>query len=154
MHNAIAHHPLTHAPAAIRPSWPAPPGLYTGHEVPWYGISLWLARVSCPGHAPSQLLAHLRAGGAWETEESLTQDKCYLATTKPSACYQRYSHTKSKTQHCTRYWEESELCPSWNQDNSFLLSQLRSVKMVEPQTKHLLPFEMSYNGFVILVQVL
>lgn len=32
--------------------------------------------------------------------------------------------------------------------------QLRSVEMVEPQTKHLLPFEMSYNGFAILVQVL
>ena len=25
MHNAIAHHPLTDAPAAIRPSWPTPP---------------------------------------------------------------------------------------------------------------------------------
>ena len=59
MHNAIAHHPLTDARATIRPSWPSPPRLYTGHDVPWYGISLWLVRVSCPGHAPCQLLVHL-----------------------------------------------------------------------------------------------
>ena len=71
MHNAIAHHPLTDARAAIRPSQPTPPSLYTGHDVPWYGISLWLVRVSCPGHASSQLLAHLLAGRAWETEKSL-----------------------------------------------------------------------------------
>ena len=47
------------------------PCLYTGHDVPWYGIPLWLVRVSCPGHAASQLLAHLLAGRAWETEKSL-----------------------------------------------------------------------------------
>ena len=57
--------------AAIRPSRPTPPSLYTGHEVPWYGIALWLVGVSCPGHAPSQLLAHLLAGRARETEKSL-----------------------------------------------------------------------------------
>ena len=28
MHNAIAHHPLTDAPAAICPSWPTPPFIY------------------------------------------------------------------------------------------------------------------------------
>ena len=72
MHNAIAHHPLTDARAMICPSWPAPPCLYTGHDVPWYGISLWLVWVSCPDHAPSQLLAHLLAGRARETEKSLT----------------------------------------------------------------------------------
>ena len=71
MHNAIAHHLLTDARAAIRPSWPTPPSLYTGHDVPWYGISLWLVQVSCPGYAPSQLLVHLLAGRAWETEKSL-----------------------------------------------------------------------------------
>ena len=71
MHNAIAHHPLTDARAAIRPSQPTPPSLYTGHDVLWYGISLWLVQVSCPGYAPSQLLAHLLAGRAWETEKSL-----------------------------------------------------------------------------------
>ena len=71
MHNAVAHHPLTDARAAIRPSRPTPPSLYTGHDVPWYGILLWLVRVSCPGCAPSQLLAHLLAGRAWETEKSL-----------------------------------------------------------------------------------
>ena len=71
MHNAIAHHPLTDARAAIHASWLTPPCLYTGHDIPWYGIPLWLVRVSCPGHAPSQLLAHLLAGRAWETEKSL-----------------------------------------------------------------------------------
>ena len=71
MHNAAAHHLLTDAQAAIHPSRPTPPCLYTGHDVPWYGIPLWLVRVSCPGYAPSQLLAHLLAGRAWETEKSL-----------------------------------------------------------------------------------
>ena len=72
MHNAIAHHPLTDARAAIRATRPTPPCLYTGHDVLWYGIPLWLVRVSCPGYAPSQLLAHLLAGRAWETEKCLT----------------------------------------------------------------------------------
>ena len=71
-HNAIAHHPLTNVRAAIHASWPTPPCLYTGHDVPWYGIPLWLVQVSCPGYAPSQLLAHLLAGRAWETEKSFT----------------------------------------------------------------------------------
>ena len=71
MHNAIAHHPLTDARAAIRPSRPTTPSLYTERDVLWYGISLWLVRVSCPGSAPSQLLAHLLANRAWETEKSL-----------------------------------------------------------------------------------
>ena len=72
MHNAIAHHPLTDAQAAIHASQPAPRHLYTGHDVLWYGRSLWLVGVSCPGYAPSQLLAHLLAGRTWETEKSLT----------------------------------------------------------------------------------
>ena len=97
MHNAIAHHPLTDAQAAIGPSQPTPPSLYTEHDVLWHRISLWLVRVSCPGPAPSQLFVHLLAGRAWETEQSLTSDKCYLATTKTSVCYQHCSHTKSKT---------------------------------------------------------
>ena len=46
--------------------------LYTGHDIPWYGIALWLVHVTCPGSAPSHLLAHLLAGTAWETEKSLT----------------------------------------------------------------------------------
>ena len=71
MHNAIAHHTLTDARAAICPSWPTPPSLYTEHDVLWYGISLWLVQVSCPGYAPSQLLVHLLAGRARETEKSL-----------------------------------------------------------------------------------
>ena len=57
--------------AAIRASRPTPPRLYTEHDVLWYGICLWLVRVSCPGYAPSQLLAHLLAGRAWETEKAL-----------------------------------------------------------------------------------
>ena len=72
MHNATAHHPLIDARAAICPSQPAPPSSYTGHDALWYGIALWLVRVSCPGHAPSQLLVHLLSGRAWETEKSLT----------------------------------------------------------------------------------
>ena len=71
MHNAIAHHLLTDARAAIRTCWPAAPSLYTEHDVLWYGIFLWLVWVSCPGCVPSQLLAHLLAGRAWETEKSL-----------------------------------------------------------------------------------
>ena len=57
--------------AAIRAALASPPCLYTGHDVPWYGIPLWLVQVSCPGSAPSQLLAHLLAGRAWETEKIL-----------------------------------------------------------------------------------
>ena len=71
MHNAIAHHPLTDAQATIRASRPTPPSLYTGHDVPWYGIPLWLVQVSCSGYASSQLLVHLLAGGAWEAEKFL-----------------------------------------------------------------------------------
>ena len=66
-YNAVTHHLLSDARAVI----PAPansPSLYTGHEVLWYGISLWLVRVSCPGHAPSQLLVHLLTGRAWEAK--------------------------------------------------------------------------------------
>ena len=73
MHNAIAHHPLTDARAAIGTSRPTPPSLYTEHDILWYRISLWLVQVSCAGCAPSQLLVHLRAGRAWESEKSMTR---------------------------------------------------------------------------------
>ena len=53
------------------PAAPARASRNTGHDVPWYGIPRWLVQVSCPGYAPSQLLAHLLAGRAWETEKSL-----------------------------------------------------------------------------------
>jgi len=33
------------------------PALVAEHYVMWYGISLWLIWVSCPGHFLSQLLA-------------------------------------------------------------------------------------------------
>ena len=103
MHNAIAHHLLTDAQVAIHPSQPSPPSLYTEQDILWYGIPLWLVRVSNSGCASSQLLVHLLAGRAWETEKSLTWDKRYLATTKTSGCYQHYPHTKSKIQRCSSY---------------------------------------------------
>ena len=56
MHNA--HHPPTDA-QPVPEQWPPasfPPSLYTGHDVLWYGISLWPVWVSCPGCVPSQLL--------------------------------------------------------------------------------------------------
>ena len=64
--------PADQCQAAICASWQTPPCLYTGHDVPWYGIALWLVQVSCPGYAPSQLLVDLLAGRAWETKKSLT----------------------------------------------------------------------------------
>ena len=61
MHNAIAHHPLTDA-QPVPEQWSplphlTPPSLYIEHDVTWSGISLWPVWVSCPGCAPSQLLA-------------------------------------------------------------------------------------------------
>ena len=94
--------PAHGCPSSDPPLLANSPSLYTEHDVLWYGISLWLVQVSCPGHAPSQLLVHLLAGRDWETEKSLAWDKRNLATTKTLVCYQHYSHTKSKT-HCTSY---------------------------------------------------
>ena len=68
--------------AAIGRPRPAPPSLYTERDGPWYGTSLWLVQVSCPGSAPSQLLVPLLAGRAWETERALTQSKHNLAITR------------------------------------------------------------------------
>lgn len=47
-----------------------PPSLYTGHGGLWYGISLGIVWVSCPGCA-SLLLVPLLTGRAWEPEMSL-----------------------------------------------------------------------------------
>ena len=73
MHNRIAHHLLTGAQPVPELRCPLAnfPSLYTGHDIIWYGILLWPVWVSCPGYAPSQLLVHLLAGRAWETEKSL-----------------------------------------------------------------------------------
>lgn len=49
------------------------------------GISLWPLRVSCPGHAPCQLLVHLLAGRAGDTEKSLTYGEHCWAMTKTAA---------------------------------------------------------------------
>lgn len=42
----------------------------------------------------------------------LIQSKHYLAITKTSVCFQHYSHTKSKRQHCTSCWEEINCIPA------------------------------------------
>ena len=60
--------PADRCPSSDLPLLANSPSLYTEHDVLWCGISLWLVWVSCPGSAPSQLLAHLLAGRAWETE--------------------------------------------------------------------------------------
>ena len=58
MHNTVAHHPLTNAQPIPKPQCPLAdfPSLYTGHDVVWCGIRLWLVWVSCPGCVPSQFL--------------------------------------------------------------------------------------------------
>lgn len=73
------------------------PHLYTEHVVLWYGVSLCLVWVSCPGYAPSHLLVHLRTGKTWEAENSLISEEL-----NPSAYYQ-HSHTESNTQPYSRY---------------------------------------------------
>lgn len=52
MPNTIAHHWLTYD-GQTGPSQPAPPGLYTDHDIPWYGISFWPVQVCRSGGAPS-----------------------------------------------------------------------------------------------------
>lgn len=42
--------------AAIGPFQLTPPSLYTEHDILWYGMSLWLIQVSCPGCGPSWLI--------------------------------------------------------------------------------------------------
>lgn len=42
----------------------------------------------------------------------LIQSKHYLAATKTSVCFQHYSHTKSKGQHCTSCSEEIHCIPA------------------------------------------
>lgn len=45
IHSGVVHHspvPEQQPPAIF------PPGLYTEHNIIWYGISLWLVSVSCP----------------------------------------------------------------------------------------------------------
>lgn len=60
MRNTIAHHLLTYAQPVSEP-WCSPancPRLYTGHDIIWYRISLWLIRVTCPCCIPSQLVIY------------------------------------------------------------------------------------------------
>ena len=54
--NATTHHPLTDAqpdPSSDLAFRVTPPSLYTGHDVLWYGIPLWLVWVGCPVSASS-----------------------------------------------------------------------------------------------------
>lgn len=70
LHNAISYHPLTIA-LAICPTQQAPLSLHIEHNFLWHGISLWIVQIGSPDHAPSQLLVHLLAARAWETEIAL-----------------------------------------------------------------------------------
>ena len=60
MHNRIAHHLLTGAQPIPELRCPLAnfPTLYTGHDIIWCGIPLWLVWVNCPRCVPSQLLVH------------------------------------------------------------------------------------------------
>lgn len=56
----------------------APSAFIAEHGATWHAIVLGPVWVGCPGHVPSQALAHLSlfAGGAeWETESTLRQCK-------------------------------------------------------------------------------
>lgn len=76
---------------------------------------LWDVWVTCPGHVPSWLPVHLLTGRAWHTEKYLIKCKHCSATTKISMCYQHYSYTEFKTQHCTSCWG-NEFYTRWNRD--------------------------------------
>ena len=71
VHNAIAHHTLTGAQTIPEP-WCPPvnfPSLYTGRDVIWYGIPLWLIWVNCPCCVPSQLLMYPKPPLAGQCEK-------------------------------------------------------------------------------------
>jgi len=110
MHKAIAHHPLTDAQPVPKHRLLSPdqlPLVYMfsmtshGTEHPFGQLGSAVLAVSPPRLlcTPSLLLGR----AVWEAEKPLTESKHYLATTKPSVCYQHYSHPKSKTQHCISY---------------------------------------------------
>jgi len=64
MYNAIAHHPKPNAQPVPEQRSLTPgqlPPLYTEHDVIWYGISLGLVWVSCPGCVPSQPLVKINS---------------------------------------------------------------------------------------------
>lgn len=64
-----------HPWAAVDPCQTTLPSLYTGHDILWYEISLWLVWVNCPGCAPSQILLKLLTDNVWKTAKSLTEDQ-------------------------------------------------------------------------------
>lgn len=97
--------PSSHLPLPINSSPFSPPNLCTSHDILWYWICLW---DSCPGCAPSQILSTWSLAD-WKTENFLTKDKDYLATTKTSVCSWYYSHTEFKMQNFTSYKEENQL---------------------------------------------
>lgn len=55
-----------------------------------------------------------------------------LVTTQTWMCYQCYSHTESKPQHCTSYNKGNELCCSRNQDRSQSRTTSGSDNMLHP----------------------
>jgi len=94
------HHPE-------RPPLPSSsPALHAEHGVIRCGRSLGSAGVSCPGCAPSPLLVHSQLTHWWGGVRT-RKDPDFLVTTKLSSYYQRCSHTKSKAQQYTSYYEEN-----------------------------------------------
>ena len=74
----FSHLQESRAPSYIKVTWedkhnnarcPSLPSsslsLYTQHDVIWYGMSLWLAWVTCPGCVPSQFPVPLQPSG-WQ----------------------------------------------------------------------------------------
>lgn len=50
-----------------------------GHDIIWYGISLWSVWVSCPGFVLSQPLAHFQPTGLWRMWDLVRQPWCVEA---------------------------------------------------------------------------
>lgn len=102
-----------HPWAAVDPCQTTLPSLYTGHDILWYEISLWLVWVNCPGCAPSQILLKLLTDNVWKTAKSwlrinpLTEGEHCSAAPTPSGCYWHYCHPESKTLPCTSSREKT-----------------------------------------------
>lgn len=83
-------------------------------DIRWYGISLWLVSVCCPGDVPSPLLTHHKLAGSGGFRESLG---AMPATTivKTLMRYQCCSSYTCRAEHCMGCYRESELHPSQTQ---------------------------------------
>jgi len=92
------------------PSSSITPAFIAEHDAIWYGTSICLVWVICPGCIPSHLTVHsqLLAGRAAQgAEKSLTLCKNFSATTKIIVCYCHYFHHTSKPQHHTTHYEDN-----------------------------------------------